>query len=162
MPSYASPSPSPPQFGRGQASNKDPAGSLRGLLRKAFLDLEVPLAEWEEASDEGMQVLRALLNASERLRDFTAAEGQLGVLSRVPGAEDALRARLIRSMERLHQVCRVSCVYVITNSAVGWLALTRMCVQLHVVSPVFCLRVGGKRVAAQIDVCREGCHTWRE
>ena len=104
MPSYGSPSPSPPQFGRGQASHKDPAQLLRALLRKAFLDLEGPLAEWGEASDEGVQVLRALVNASDRLRDFSAAEGQLGVLSRVPGAEDALRTRLIRSLERLYRV----------------------------------------------------------
>ena len=78
-------------------------GRLRALLRKAFIDMECVLGDWEEASAQGAQVLHALVNAGERLRDFTAAEGKLGVLSHVPGAEDALRGRLIRSMERLHR-----------------------------------------------------------
>jgi len=101
---YGSPSPPPPSpFQQGQAGDKDPTEQLRAVLRKAFLDAEGPLADWGEASDLGMEVLRALVNAADRLRDFSAAEGRLGVLSRVPGAEDALRARLIRSVERLHR-----------------------------------------------------------
>lgn len=76
---------------------------VRQLLRKAFLDLEGALSDWDAASEQGLQVLRALVNAGDRLHDFSAADGQLGVLSCVPGAEDTLRTRLMRSMERLHR-----------------------------------------------------------
>jgi hypothetical protein len=110
---YGSPSPSAygsyaqarsPQSPYGQAQSKDPPEArLRALLRKAFLDVEKALLDWDEASSQAMEVLRALVNAGDRLRDFTAAEGQLGVLSRIKGAEHELRSRLMRSMERLHR-----------------------------------------------------------
>jgi hypothetical protein len=76
---------------------------MRAVLRKAFLDMEGVLSDWDEASNQGLQVLRALQNASDRLRDFTAAEGGLGILSQVEDAEKVLRDRLIRSIERLHR-----------------------------------------------------------
>ena len=98
--SYSSPFPS--LYGRTQSQDA-PDVLIRQLLRKAFLDIEGALSDWDEASEQGLQVLRALVNAGDRLRDFSAAEGHLGLLSRVPGAEDALRTRLIRSMERLHR-----------------------------------------------------------
>jgi hypothetical protein len=98
MSAYGSPSPSP-QRGHAPADER-----LRAALRKAFLDAEGALSEWDEADRKGVEVLRALVNAGDRLRDFTAARGELGVLSGIPGAEDALRARLMRSMERLHRL----------------------------------------------------------
>lgn len=97
MSAYRSPSLSPHR-GHAPACER-----LRAALRKAFLDAEGALSEWDEANRQGGEVLRALVNASDRLRDFTAARGALGVLSGIPGAEDALRARLMRSMECLHR-----------------------------------------------------------
>ena len=94
--SYGSPSPGP-------LAKDPPEARLRALLRKAFLDVEKALADWDEASEQGLQVLRALTNAGDRLRDFSANRGHLGMLSRIPGAEDELRTRLIMSMERLHR-----------------------------------------------------------
>jgi hypothetical protein len=104
MSAYGTPPPSPSPYGRaGAPSREQPADArLRAALRKAFLDIEGALSDWDEADRQGVEVLRALVNAGDRLRDFTAARGELGVLSGIPGAEDALRARLIRSMERLH------------------------------------------------------------
>ena len=62
--SYGSPSP---------GHLKDPPEArLRALLRKAFLDVDKALADWDEASEQGLQVLRALTNAGDRLRDFFA------------------------------------------------------------------------------------------
>ena len=102
---YGSPLQSP--YGRAAQSKDPPDARLRTVLRKAFLEgVEGVLSEWDEASEQGMEVLRALVNAGDRLRDFSTAAGQLGVLSKMPGAEYTLCARLIRSMERLYKALR--------------------------------------------------------
>lgn len=77
------------------------SGRLRHAIRKAFLECEEALLEWEEAHRHSLSVIEAIVNATLRLGDFKAAEGDLGVLSSTPGAERLLTVRLVQSVERL-------------------------------------------------------------
>eukprot|EP00961_Rhodomonas_salina_P040496 543851-Rhodomonas_salina.2 len=95
---------------------KKPVAQLRFALRKAFAECDEIVFSWEEASVQTLQVLRSLLNATERMNDFVAAEGKLGVLSAIPDAENNLKVReagklwrmmkLVQSMERLRNAAR--------------------------------------------------------
>lgn len=80
-----------------------PHARLRIAVRKAFMESETPLLEWEEANRHSQSVLEALSNAATRRADFAASSGILGVLSRAPfeDAERLLGVRLVTSMERL-------------------------------------------------------------
>jgi hypothetical protein len=64
----------------------------QSLVRKSYNQLNAALDAWKAADDDGLKAARGVSNASLSQRDLGALP--LGVLSQLPGIQDAARAKL--------------------------------------------------------------------
>mmetsp|Transcript_1165 Transcript_1165/g.3024 ORF Transcript_1165/g.3024 Transcript_1165/m.3024 type:complete len:209 (+) Transcript_1165:19-645(+) len=74
---------------------------LGRIISRTYVELIAILAEWEDAQSLSERIFSSLVNAFQRRKEYSEAHGNLGILSRIEGAEQILQARLLQSLDKL-------------------------------------------------------------